>query len=50
MKKIMKLNILTLEKCMLVRLYNDVLLKQMFLKNKVPSSKSDNSNIRFCIF
>ncbi len=35
MKKIMKLNILTLLKCTLMKLCNDILLKQMLLWNKV---------------
>jgi hypothetical protein len=36
---IVKLNILTFKKYMLVRLYDDVLLKQMPLKNKIPRFK-----------
>jgi len=35
-KKFMKLNTLTFKKCILMRLYDNILLKQMPLKNKVP--------------
>lgn len=47
LKKIMKLNILTFKK---MRLYNDIMLKHMFMRNKVPRFKNASSKIHIHIF